>query len=74
VNDTIIVAVMVRFRPFNVPEYADSDGYLTHEFGSNREAWAWAKGNVSLVEEAYFTGNGYNLIHNGYLVKGGYNE
>jgi hypothetical protein len=48
------VGVRVRFLPFDCPEYADSDGWLRHEFRDACEAWEWAAGNISFVEDAYF--------------------
>jgi hypothetical protein len=63
--------IRVRFLPFDCPEYADSDGWLIHEFSSEREAWAWADGNVSFVEDAYFVKSGAYLLRDGHLQEDG---
>jgi len=61
--------VRVRFLPFEVKEYDDTDGWLVSEFCSNQEAWDWARGNITFVEDAYFTNSGDYLIHNGKLER-----
>jgi hypothetical protein len=64
-------SVRVRFLPFDVPEFAGSDGWLVHEFESNYAAWAWAAGNVSFVEDAYFIKSGHYMLRDGRLQDDG---
>ncbi len=65
---TDVRVVLIRFLPFDVPEYADSDGWLYHSVSCNKKAYHWAHKNEGIVEDAYFVGSGEYIIRNGEAI------
>jgi len=65
---TDIRVVLIRFLPYDCPEYADSHGWLEQSFNTNREAYQWCHNNAAYVEDAYFVRSGGYLLRNGEIV------
>ena len=61
--------VRVRFLPFECKEHDDTDGWIVSEFCSNQEAYDWAAGNITFVEDAYIISSGKYLIRDGKLER-----
>ena len=67
-NRTDVRVVLIRFLPYDCPEYADSYGWLEQSFNTNREAYQWCNDKLAYIEDAYFIGNGDYIMRDGCSV------